>query len=713
MTPPPTDRFDLDALEFPAVRELLTEKLATGLGRREVERLVPGATASELEELRGRVGALVRRLRHGDRVPLGGGVIEIRGWVERFFDGHHQPTNIELGELLVALKACDRVRKWALPSGGGADALARSAALMPDVADLAEEFERTIDARGEVQSSASVRLAELRREVELAESGVRAAVQRFSARDDVRKVLQNPEPVWRHERPVFAVRAEQRHRVRGVVHERSQSGATVFVEPEEVIEATNRLHDARAAAHREEQVVVAHLCRGLRRCRPEIDAAIAAVAAADLDQARARLVHEEGFVQAPVLDAGDGSSATIRLRGALHPILWRDHRADLSPAPDGRETFEVPPGLVPLELTLGDPHRQLVITGPNTGGKTVALKTVGLLAAMACAGVPVPALEGTSFTCLDGVYADIGDAQGISQNLSTFSSHVRRIARCIHAAGPRTLVLLDELGAGTDPEEGGALGLAVLEELGTRRSLSVVTTHLGRLKEFAYHHPHTENGAMAFDGESLAPVYRLEVGIPGTSHALDIAGRVGMPASVVDRARGLLEDRRDQQLDEVIQQVQKVRREAEEQRRRTEDLNRQAVRTGRELAEKEQQVDRQQAWLQEEADAVVDAAIRRLREACQPALHELSNAAQPVRDRVEELRKAFDAAVAETSIHRRRRQFAHSIRKDQAVYVPKFGKLCTVKKVDRARETVTVEVGKMRIEVGFEEISWLQPLDVR
>ena len=709
-------RFDLEALEFDAARELLAEKLSTGLGRREVEVLVPSASAEYLANLRSRVQALAGRLQAGAPMPLGSGLVDVRGWIERFRYGEHQPTNEELGDLLMVLKASVRARAWLVPEdrdgeGELATALADASAAIPDVRDLAEEFERIIDVRGEVQSTASVRLAELRREVDQAEAAVRGAVQRFLNRDDARRALQNPEPVWRHGRPVFAVRADMRNRVRGVLHDRSQSGATVFVEPEEVMEAANRLSDVRAAVHREEQVVVAHLCRGLRRCRDDVDLAVDAVARLDLDLARARLVAEEGFTMASVAAPAAGEQAVVRLRGALHPLLLRAHRP-AKPAVDTSGWIEDPPaGLVPLDLTLGEPFRQLVVTGPNTGGKTVALKTVGLLATMACAGVPVPAREGTGFSLLDGVFADIGDAQGISQNLSTFSSHVRRIARCLLAAGPRTLVLLDELGAGTDPEEGGALGHAVLDELGQRESLSVVTTHLGRLKEFAYRHPHTENGAMAFDGGSLAPLYRLEVGIPGTSHALDIAGRVGMPAEVVDRARSLLDDQRDTRLETVIQEVQEVRREAEVQRRRTEKLSRQAERTGRELAEKEQEITRQQAWLAEEADHVVDAAVRALREACAPVLHDLANASQAVRQKAEDLQRVFEEAVRQTSIHRRRRQFAHNIKRDSIVYVPRLARRCTVRKIDRSRETATIEVGKIRMEVSFEEISWIQPLD--
>src|SRR5690606_33131548 len=209
--------------------------------------------------------------------------------------------------------------------------------------------------------------------------------------------------------------------------------------------------------------------------------------------------------------------------------------------------------------------------------------------------------------------------------LSTFSSHVTRIGRCLAAATDRSLVLLDELGAGTDPEEGGALGYAVLEELARRRPCAVVTTHLGRLKEFAYRHREAENGSMAFDGASLRPLYRLDVGIPGASHALDIAGRVGLPEAVVERARALL-GRRDQRLEQVIEEVQRARREAEAERRRTENLKRAAEVESDQLREKRLDVERRGAWLEEEADALVEEELRRVRARLEAPLKRLANA---------------------------------------------------------------------------------------
>jgi DNA mismatch repair protein MutS2 len=688
MTDP--QRFDLDALEFRAVRELLNERLSTTLGRRLVERLAPLPSASAARAALGEAAELAAA---GDVRPPVGGAVEVRSWLGGFFAGEHQPEVRDLADLKRLLRAAARCRAW-LAARPGAPHLAAMAGRFPAVGDLADELERVVDDRGEVLSSASLRLAQIRDEIVDAEAAVRAAVARFVADERMRRVLQSPEPSWRHGRPVFAVRYEQRHQVAGVQHDRSQSGATVFVEPQAIVEVANRLADARGDEHREVQVVLTGVCRGLRRLRGEVEGAVEAMAGLDLAMARAALIERDGFRAVPIPEG-----ATIRLRGALHPVLLQ--------AAAARGASH---DLVPLDLTLGDPHTMLVVTGPNTGGKTVALKTLGLLVCMAMAGVPVPAAEGTELPFLDGVFADIGDEQAISQNLSTFSSHLQRIVRCLHAATPRSLVLLDEVGAGTDPEEGGALGIAVLEELERRRVPAVVTTHLGRLKDFAYQHTGAENGAMAFDGATLQPLYRLDVGIPGASHALDIARRVGVPDQVVARAREVL-GARDARLERMIEQVQVARRQAEDERRRTEVLKREAESVGREIEDRRRDIDRQRAWLDEEADALVDEQVRAIRSRLEGALRSLVNAPKPHGD---EARRALDelARLTEgTSLRRRRLRFVSGLKRDGVVFLPRLGKRCTVRKVDRAREILTVEVGQMRLEVPFEDVSWVQPLD--
>ncbi len=677
------EAFALDALEYGVVRTLLDERLGTPVGRLAVERLAPYRDLPALQRELAAVAALAEKLGPRESLPLGG-ALEVR-WLDGFLRGEHALLSRDLAELKRLVRAGERCRLW---FGASAAALQQFASAAPQLADLVEELEQIVDDRGEVLDSASPKLAAARREIEQARLVVDTAVVRVLANAEVRKVLQSPEPAWRHGRPVLQVKAELRHKVAGVMHDRSASGATVFVEPEEVVDAANKLSDLQAKEAREIQVVLASVARALQRLAESLHAAVNFVAAADLLQAKARLV-AEGYTVPEV-----NAEGPLRLSGGRHPLLLRGS------APDQ---------VVPLDLALGDPHRLLVVTGPNTGGKTVVLKTVGLLALMALSGVPIPAAVGAQLPFFVAVQADIGDEQGISQNLSTFSSHVQRIARCLRQAGGRALILLDELGAGTDPEEGGVLGYAVLEQLVAAQAYAVVTTHLGRLKDFAYQHDGAENGSMAFDGATLRPLYRLEVGIPGNSHALDIAARVGMPERVVARARELLGPR-DQTLDHVIERVQVARRQAEEDRKRTADISRSVAAQKIELDERLAGAVRKENWLQEEADGVVEAELRAAHAALQPPLQGLLSAPGKHGESARALKVVVDGLLKNAALHRRRVRFCNGLKKGAQVFLPRWRRLCIVHKVDKVRETLTVDYGKVRMEVPFEDVSWLQPL---
>lgn len=679
--------FDLDPLEFQVVRTLLFERLASPVGRSAVEEMAPyddfDAATAELQS----VTELAGKLAAGGELPLVGAV-EVRSWLPQFLDGEHVLQARDVADLKRLLRAGERCRRWFL---AGSPALVRRAITAPDLEDLVAELEQIVDDRGEVLDSASPKLAAVRAEIEQARQAVDQALSRVMANLELRKHLQSPEAAWRHGRPVLQVKAESRQKVAGVLHDRSASGATLFVEPEVVVEAANRLSDAQSAENREINVVLADAARGLRRFVSEVAASVVFVAAADLLQAKARLVLRDGYTVPTLVAAG-----SLRLHGARHPLLLQKRTAA---------------EIVPLDIALGDPHHLLVVTGPNTGGKTVVLKTLGLLALMAIAGVPIPAAAGAQVPFFRAIQADIGDEQGISQNLSTFSSHVQRIARCLLVASPQALVLLDELGAGTDPEEGGVLGYAVLESLTRAKAFAVVTTHLGRLKAFAYQHPGAENGSMAFDGASLRPLYRLDLGIPGNSHALDIASRVGMPADVVERARELL-GVRDQTLDRVIERVQVARRDAEADRRRTGDLARAAEAKQQELQGRMADAVRKENWLQEEADGVVEAELRAAQAAMQEPLTALLSAPGQHGERARILKAVVDGLLRGAALHRRRMRFCHALKKGDSVFLPRWHRLCSVHKVDRVREVIVVDYGNVKVEVPFEDVSWLQPLGV-
>ena len=675
--------FDLDALEFHVVRALLTARLSTPVGKSAVEGLGPSTDRRVAVEQLAATRELAARMVERTELPLAGAV-DVRSWLASFHAGEHVLQARDLADLKRLLRAGERCRVWFLAATA---ALRGLAAAVPDLADLVDELELLVDDRGEVLDTASPKLAAVRAQIELAKQSVDSALAGVLASPEVRKCLQSGEPVWRHGRPVLQVKAEFRGRVAGVLHDRSASGVTVFVEPEVVVEAANGLSDAQAAEHREINVVLADAGRGLRRWAADIDACVMFVAVADLLQAKARLVNEEGFVVPDLVDDGP-----LRLVGARHPLLLQRGA-----------------GIVPLDVALGDPHHLLVVTGPNTGGKTVVLKTIGLLALMAISGVPIPAAAGAQVPFFTAVQVDIGDEQAIAQNLSTFSSHVQRIARCLRHAAPTALVLLDELGGGTDPDEGGVLGYAVLEELLTARAFAVVTTHLGRLKDFAYQHRGAENGSMAFDGATLRPLYRLDLGIPGNSHALDIASRVGMPAAVVARARELL-GVRDHTLDHLIERVQVARRDAEADRRRTADLSRAAEQKRAALEERMADAVRMETWLQEEADGVVETELRKAHAALSEPLATLVNAPAPHGERARALRAVVDGLLRQAALHRRRMAFCHGLKKGDQVFLPRWRRLCAVHKVDKVREMVSVDYGNVKMEVPFEDISWLQPL---
>ncbi|MFK7740584.1 MAG: endonuclease MutS2 [Planctomycetota bacterium] len=680
------EAFDIDALEFDAVRALLTARLMTPLGRTAVEDLGPSATVEQAGAQLAATALMAARIRDESSLPFSGAV-EVRSWLGRFFQGEHAFQARDAADLKRVLRCSDRCRRWCRASG---DALLRFARKAPDLEDLVEELEQIVDDRGEVLDSASAKLAETRRQIEQHKRAVDAAIGRVLQSADVRRCLQAPEPSWRHGRPVLQVKADYRQRVRGVLHDRSSSGATLFVEPEAVVEIANRLSDAEAAENHEISVVLADAARGLRRYGPDIEAAVAFVARADLLQAKARLVVEDGYT-VPEVAAG----TPLRLRGARHPLLLQTM---------AKEEIE------PLNIALGDPHHLLVVTGPNTGGKTVVLKTIGLLALMANCGVPIPADVGATLPFLRAIQADIGDEQAIAQNLSTFSSHVQRIARCVEHAASDALVLLDELGAGTDPEEGSVLGYAVLEALVEAGVFAVVTTHLGRLKDFAYQHQGAENGSMAFDGVSLQPLYRLDLGIPGNSHALDIASRVGMPEGIVTRARTLL-GKRDKTLDNLIERVQVARRDAEQDRQETADRSRQVSQKKEELEERLAAAIKKENWMQEEADGLVEARLRKAHAAMQDSLTALTQAPGKHGERARELVEIVNGMTRDATLHRRRMAFCHALKKGDLVFLPRWGRLCPVRKVDKVRELVVVEYGKVRMDVPFEDVSWLQPLD--
>ncbi len=476
----------------------------------------------------------------------------------------------------------------------GASALGRLARATPDLSHLVGHIDGLFDPDGEVCDDASPALARARRRGGRLRSELRTRMDKLAHDDRLRDVLSESLVTERAGRYVLPVRSGRREAVEGIVHDSSSSGQTVFVEPLELVEPQNRLAEVVRDEAREVQRLLAEATAHVAAAAPGLEQAIECITELDGLQALARYSNRAEAVRPRLIVAATAASEArsddqavvvevdgrvdadpdndadsrvgLRLRGGRHPLM------ETADAADGLDV----PSFVPLDLELSSHQRALVITGPNTGGKTVLLKSIGLLTFMAQCGVPVPAVEAW-LPVVPRLYADIGDEQSISASLSTFSGHLERITSFLADCPAGSLVLLDELGTGTDPAEGAALAIAVAERFVELGALLMLSTHHDALKSFAHSHPSAVNAAMEFDAASLAPTYRVRVGRPGRSSALLVAAGLGLDAELVARARGLLSGDAVQ-LDRVIERLEEEAAEAEESRRRQEeDLDAQRV----------------------------------------------------------------------------------------------------------------------------------------
>ena len=437
---------------------------------------------------------------------------------------------------------------------------------------------RSITPKGEVLDDASPELSRVRKQLVACRHSVTGRLEEFMRTRAVSKVIQDQYVTLRNGRYVIPAKPEYHRAFEGVVQDTSQSGQTVFVEPLFAVGLNNSHALAQAREEEEVRRVLAAMSEGAARHRGTMALNLELLARLDLILAKARF----GLRLKGIIPALDDREAV--LEEARHPLL----------------VLEPGVSCVPIDIRIGGGTTTLVITGPNTGGKTVALKTLGLLSLMAQSGIPVPAGQGSRFRVFAAIFADIGDEQSLSQNLSTFSGHMKIIAQVLEASDARTLVLLDELGAGTDPQEGSAVSIALLEALHAKGAWSVVTTHHNLLKEFAYRAPYARNASTVFDGRTLEPTYRIRMGAPGRSHALEIARALGLDEGVVERAREMMGAgavRVDELLGRLTDEVERettARERAEETAGRLE-AERLHLRESREEVERQARDDRETA----------------------------------------------------------------------------------------------------------------------
>lgn len=463
----------------------------------------------------------------------------------------------QLLEVKTTLIACRDIKKSLAHSAEKAPRLAQIAAGLPEPFGIVDAITRVLSERGEVLDSASDKLANIRREVRMARDRLMSRLQKYLT--DSAGKLQEPIITQRDGRYVIPLRAEFKGQIKAIVHDQSSSGATLFVEPLPVVELNNRVRELELAERDEERRILAELSGLIGAHAVELKYGIENLAVLDLAFAKAKYA-EELHASVPVMrnavapmprsKSETSESQSILLLRACHPLLD-------------------PNTVVPIDIDPKAGTRALVITGPNTGGKTVSLKTVGLLALMAQSGLHIPAQSGSELPCFHDIFADIGDEQSIEQSLSTFSSHITNIIRILKKADLRSLVILDELGAGTDPQEGAALARAILSHLIERGITTFVATHYPELKTFAHSTEGVVNASLEFDVQTLRPTYHLTIGLPGRSNALAIALRLGLDPQLVAAARSEINPD-DLRVDKLLDDIRKERNRTSHEREKLE-----------------------------------------------------------------------------------------------------------------------------------------------
>ncbi|MBM2812311.1 MAG: muts2 family protein [Chloroflexi bacterium] len=675
----------LTTLEFDKIVRRLAAETTFSASQILAESLTPSTDLAEIRRAQDGTEEARRLLevRPGTGVR---GAIDITPHIRRAAVGAPlRPT--ELVEVASLVASGRSIRALITRQEVHAPTLSRIARGIPDLDDLEDGIHLTIDDEGMVLDRASDHLRAIRADMRTAYDRLMRRLNELIASQSMREALQEPIVTMRAGRYVVPVKSDFKGRVRGIVHDQSSSGATLFIEPLVIVELTNKWRQYGIEEEHEIERILLELSGLVGVAQYGLIDTVAALARIDLAFAMGRLALAMNATR-PAMRPFDqlGGGPEVRLISARHPLLHGE--------------------VVPISMELGQRFDLLLITGPNTGGKTVALKTVGLLALMAQAGLQVPAAEGSSFAMFSGVYADIGDEQSIEQSLSTFSSHITRIVEVLRVADRESLVLLDEIGAGTDPQEGSALSRSILEHLVASRILTIATTHYSELKSFAYASPRVENASVEFDTETLRPTYRLTVGVPGRSNALAIAERLGVPHSIVASARSTIrptERRADELLEDIHEHLERARDDRSEAAR----LKLEAERSAQQLRSRLTEVDRERDAILNEVAEERAGLVAELRAEADVLRRELRGL-RADRARLSEIEGrigGIGSARSHLPDETPRETPTQTFLVGERVSVPSLGSTGVIRAVASAGETAEVDVGGMRVKVRVSDLA--------
>ncbi|WHZ01952.1 endonuclease MutS2 [Neobacillus sp. YX16] len=689
----------LKVLEFTKVRDQLIEHAASSLGIDKLKRLVPSTDFEEVVELQAETDEASTVLRIKGNIPLSG-IHDIRAHIKRSVIGGVLSSH-ELIQVASTIRASRQMKRFI-------EDIAEERTEIPilleqvdriiPLVNLEESIRYAIDESGEVLDSASELLRTLRHQLRSNEARVREKLESMIRSSNAAKMLSDSIVTIRNDRFVIPVKQEYRGHYGGIIHDQSSSGQTLFIEPQVIVQLNNQLQDIRVKEQLEIERILSELSAKTAEFESELQVIVEILGNLDFIFAKARYGRKMK-ASMPLMN----NEGRISLYKARHPLIPMDE-------------------VVANDILLGKDYTTIVITGPNTGGKTVTLKTLGLCSLMAQAGLQVPAFDGSELAVFDAIYADIGDEQSIEQSLSTFSSHMVNIVDILEKVDYNTLVLFDELGAGTDPQEGAALAISILDEVHHRGARVIATTHYPELKAYGYNREGVLNASVEFDVETLSPTYKLLLGVPGRSNAFEISKRLGLSDSVIQAARSHVSEDTNQ-IDKMIASLESSKRQAETEQEEARDYLRQAEKL-------HQEMQKQMIEFYENKDSMLEKAAEQAGEILEEAKSEAEKVIRDLRKmRIEkqadikeheliDAKRRLEAATPEITKSSKlinKKSKKHTFTPGDEVKVLTFGQKGTLlEKVSDNEWQVQIGILKMKVkEKDLEYISTPKPVETR
>ncbi|MGO4888642.1 endonuclease MutS2 [Anaerobacillus sp. MEB173] len=684
-------------LEYKKMKEQLIQHVASSLGRQKVEELLPSNHLEEVIHWQNGTfeGAKVLRLKGQAQL---GGIRDIRMSVKRSqIGGMLQAT--ELLDIASTIYGGRRFKKFietmVFEEEVQLPILAELVEQIEPLTDVEREIKQAIDDHGHVLDSASPTLRTIRHQIRSFEASIRSKLESYTRSSSKQKMLSDAIITIRNDRYVIPVKQEYRTSFGGIVHDQSSSGATLFIEPQAVVTINNQLREAKAKEKQEIEKILRELSEAVAVEGEALIQNVKMLAEIDFIFAKALYSKEIKGSQPKLNDRG-----YIQIRKGRHPLIPADE-------------------VVPIDVELGHDYTSIIITGPNTGGKTVTLKTIGLLTLMAQSGIQIPAEEESEMAVFSSIFADIGDEQSIEQSLSTFSSHMVNIIEILKNVDHNSLVLFDELGAGTDPTEGAALAIAILDDVYQRGARVVATTHYSELKGYAYNHKGAINASVEFDVKTLRPTYRLLIGVPGKSNAFAISKRLGLDNNIIDKAKSQISSETNK-VEKMIASLEENQKTATNEREEAIKLRKEAEKLREELISQLNALEEEKAKLLEEAEEKATEAIGKAKAEAESIIkelrkiqkenpnikeHELIDAKKRLEQAEPKLTKKKKSPIKNTK--------QHELKPGDEVKVMTFGqKGHIVEKINDKEYQVQIGIMKMKVAVtDLEFIDRPKPIE--